>query len=103
MVALYIVMSRWFAGGDYTAMRLPKALWAFASFLPRAILRPRKRKNRTHGYSRTQSENAGRGMHGRHARGLRRDTCVSRSGGLAEDLRGDGDAHQDQAAARAQR
>ena len=45
----------------------------------------------------------GRGMHGRHAGGLRRDARVSRAGGAAQNLRRDGDAHQDQAAARAQR
>ena len=53
--------------------------------------------------ARTQSEDVGRGVHGRHARGLRRDACVSRAGGLAQNLRRDGDPHQDQAAARPQR
>ena len=67
----------------------------------RAILPPPRRRPKND--AGTQSEDAGRRMHGRHARGLRRDACFSRAGGAAQDLRGDGDAHQDQAAARAQR
>ena len=74
---------------------------SFPSFLCHAILRPPT--GPLHHDPRPQPQNFRRRVHGRHAAGLRRHARVSRARGAAQDLRGDGEPHRDQAAARARR
>ena len=83
---------------------LPKCRWAFASLLPHAILRPREKE---------KSNIMATLGHNRKMLGAECMADMLEAYGvthvfhvpavLRKDLRGDGDAHQDQAAARAQR